>query len=219
VSNLSVVPLFATPFGVVSLPEAQHLNSAVSATLQRHAASDASPLPECTPLYYRSRESEHFGDASVQSLVTHALSGMNRVILAVNAFGEQQLKTWTVQRRVSFAIVESDGGVAPRNFPMTSWCGIYCVGFPSLPADRQDSGVLRLYESRLGHVFSDATTAAMTIPYANGHYAWRPVPGQLAVFPGSVTHGIATNRGSGRLILITLRLRIVAPGQEGWSLW
>ena len=84
---------------------------------------------------------------------------------------------------------------------------------------RADSGVLRLYESRLGTMFADATNAAMRVPFTPGHYTWRPVPGQLAVFPAWLTHEIALLRAPGQLVLVTVRVRFVAPGQKGVMRW
>jgi hypothetical protein len=84
---------------------------------------------------------------------------------------------------------------------------------------RQDSGVLRLYEGRLGTMFADATTSSMHTLYATGHCTWRPVPGSVAVFPAWLRHEIALLRAQGELILLTLRVRFVAPGQEGQANW
>jgi hypothetical protein len=68
-------------------------------------------------------------------------------------------------------------------------------------------------------MFADATNSTMRIPYTPGHYTWQPVPGQIAVFPASIRHEIALVRSSGHLILVTVRVRFVAPGQEGQSGW
>ena len=43
-----------------------------------------------------------------------------------------------------------------------------------------------------------------------GHYAWRPVPGQMAVFPAAITHEIALVRAAGALVIVTARVRFVA---------
>ena len=40
-------------------------------------------------------------------------------------------------------------------------------------------------------------------------------PGQMAVFPASLTHEIALVRSPGPLVLVTVRVRFVAPGQQG----
>jgi hypothetical protein len=115
--------------------------------------------------------------------------------------------------------VAPDGRVPAAIYPLTAWCGIYCVAAPPPSAMRSDSGVLRLYESRLGTMFADATNAAMQVPFTPGHYSWQPVPGQLAVFPGSLTHEIALVRSPGHLVLVTVRVRFVAPGQQGMTRW
>jgi hypothetical protein len=78
---------------------------------------------------------------------------------------------------------------------------------------------LRFYESRLGTMFADATNAAMHMPFTPGHSTWRPVPGQLAVFPAALTHEIALLRSPGQLMLVTVRVRFVAPGQQGLARW
>jgi hypothetical protein len=93
------------------------------------------------------------------------------------------------------------------------------VAAPKPSTTRLDSGLLRLYESRLGTMFADATNAAMRMPYMPAHYGWRPVPGQMAIFPGSVTHEIALVRSTEPLVLVTVRARFVGPGQQGMSRW
>jgi len=71
----------------------------------------------------------------------------------------------------------------------------------------------------LSTTFHDATTAALRIPYSQSHYSWRPVAGQLVIFPGSLIHEIALLKAPEELILITARLRFVGAGQEGYSRW
>ncbi len=124
-----------------------------------------------------------------------------------------------METRAWFTIIEQDGCVPAATHPLTAWCAIYCVAAPAPSGTRQDSGVLRLYESRLGTMLQDATNAEMRMPYRQGHYGWRPVAGQLAVFPASVTHEIALLRSPGPLVLVTARIRCVAPGQQGLGRW
>jgi hypothetical protein len=219
VSSVSIVPIFATPFAVLGLPEAERLNPTVASILQERAAADADPSPASTPHCYRSREDIRLDDPPVQAVSGEVLRGMAGVVAALNQFSEDRMRALTMQTCASFTIVRSNGSVAAHNFPLTSWCGIYCVEAPEPSADRRDSGVLRLHESRMRNMFSDATNSAMPVPYAMGHYAWRPVPGQLAVFPGSTSHEIALIRSPGSLVLLTLRVRFVAAGQTGWVRW
>ncbi len=218
-SGVSIVPIFATPFAVTELPEAERLNSSVAEFLKNFACTDDAPSPTSTPNCYRSRENIRLDSPQLQAVLDEALSGMVAVAAAVSGLSDEQMRQLSAQTSVSFSIVRSNGSLPVHNYPLTSWCGIYCVEAPAPSTDRRDSGVLRLYESRLRGMFSDATNSAMQVPYATGHYAWRPVPGQMAVFPGATSHGIALIRSTGNLVLLTLRLRFVASGQTGWGRW
>jgi hypothetical protein len=218
---LSVVPIFATPFGIVQLPEAHKLNEALARLLAVRAAAESGAAASASgSLWYRSRDDLlEWTDEPVQTACAEILRGIWSVIASINSFTEEQLKSLSMQARGWFTIVHPDGFAPATSYPLTSWCGLYCVESPGPCADRRDSGVLRLHETRLGTMFSDATNAVPHIPFTPGHYTWRPVPGQLAVFPASIRHEIATIRSAGRLMLITVRARFVAPGQEGLSRW
>jgi hypothetical protein len=214
----TVVPILATPFGVVPVPDAGKLNAALAPLFAARAAAGDSP--EQNPLCYRSRDDLlDWPEQPVQQLAGELLRGVYAVVAGVNAFTEAQLRSLVPQARAWFTIVRADGCVPATSYPLTAWCGVYCVEAPEPSASRRDSGVLRLYESRLGTMFADASTSMMRVPFTPGHYAWRPVPGQLAVFPASVTHEIALIRSLGQLTLVTLRVRFVGPGQTGVSTW
>ena len=216
----TVLPILATPFGVVPLPEAERLNAQVAALLQARAEADPDPVRNANPFCYRSREDLlECSEPAVQALGREMLRGLCSVVAAVNEIPDAELRTFVPQARGWFTIVRPDGAVAGTSYPLTSWCGLYCVAAPEPSATRRDSGALRLYESRLGTMFADATNAAMRIPYTPGHYTWAPVPGQMAVFPAATTHEIALIRSPGELVVVGLRVRFVAPGQQGWTAW
>jgi hypothetical protein len=219
VSSVSIVPIFATPFAVLGLPEAERLNPAVARILEGRAAADRDPSPGGTPYCYRSPEDIRLDDPPLQGVCREILRGMVGMVGALNQFSEKHMRDLAMQTCLSFTIVRANGSVPAHNYPLTSWCGIYCVEAPEPSVDRPDSGVLRLYESRLQNMFSDASNAAMQVPYATGHYAWRPVPGRVAVFPGATSHEIALIRSPGSLVVLNLRVRFVAPGQTGWERW
>ena len=65
-------------------------------------------------------------------------------------------------------------------------------------------------------MFQDATHSGIRVPYRPGHYAWRPVPGQMAVFPAAITHEIAMVRAAGALVIVTARVRFVASDHQAW---
>jgi hypothetical protein len=216
---LSIVPIFAAPLGIVPLSAVEPLNPAIAELLAARASNTASS-DTSNPLCYRSAdELLEWPDEPVQRMSTEILRGVSMVMAAVNSFTPEQLQSLTLQARAWFTIVQPDGCVPASTYPMTSWCGMYCVEAPISSAERLDSGVLRLYESRLGTSFSDATNCAMRIPFTTSHFTWRPVPGRLVVFPAYMTHEIALIRGSGRLTLVTVRVRYVAAGQKGVPRW
>ena len=124
-----------------------------------------------------------------------------------------------VQARVWFTIVGTDGCVPATSYPNTSWIGVYCVTAPSPAAARPDSGVLRMHESRLGTMFQDPASMAVRVPYRPGHYSWRPVAGQMAVFPAATTHEIALVRSNGPLVAVTARVRFADSGESWMPPW
>jgi len=214
-----VVPILAAPFGVVPLEGAEALNPALCALFAARMRADVAPGPR-SPLCYRSRDDLlDWPDATVRQLTRSLLQGVSSVVKAVNDFSPEKLSSFTMQARGWFTVVLPDGRVPACNYPLTAWCGVYCVEAPEISATRADSGVLRIYEARLDTMFADATTAAMRLPFRPGHYGWRPVPGQMAVFPASLTHEIAMLRTSGQLALVTVCVRYVALGQQGAARW
>jgi hypothetical protein len=214
-----VVPILATPFGVVPLPDAEALNPTIAALFAARMRADGAAQLR-NPLCYRSRDDLlEWPEDPVRRLAAAIFRGVNSVVSAVNDFTEAQLSSFALQARGWFTIVSPNGHVPATSYPLTAWCGIYCVAAPESSATRADSGVLRFYESRLGTMFADATNAAMHMPFTPGHSTWRPVPGQLAVFPAALTHEIALLRSPGQLMLVTVRVRFVAPGQQGLARW
>jgi hypothetical protein len=214
-----VVPILAVPFGVVPLPDAEALNPALGELFAARMRADGAAQKR-SPLCYRSSDDLlDWPEDPVRRLAPAIFRGVKSVVSAVNELTPAQLDSFAVQARGWFSIVAQNGRVPAANYPLTAWCGIYCVAAPEVSATRADSGLLRLYESRLGTMFADATSAAMRMPYTPGHYGWRPVPGQMAVFPASLTHEIALVRSPGQLVLVTVRVRFVAPGQQGVARW
>jgi hypothetical protein len=212
-----VVPILAIPFGVVPLPDAEALNPALTELFAARMRID--PAGRSSLCYRSGDDLFEWPDDPVRQLKPAIVRGVNSVVASVNDFTQAQLDGFALQARAWFTVVAQNGRVPAANYPLTAWCGIYCVSAPERSATRADSGLLRLYESRLGTMFADATTAAMQMPFTPGHYGWRPVPGQLAVFPASLTHEIALLRSAGPLVLVTVRVRFVAPGQQGVARW
>jgi len=217
--SIAIVPIFATPMAMITLPEASQSSEVVAQLFARHAAANPAPST-AAGLCYQSRDDLlEWPDAPVRQLCGEIMRGVWSTVAAATTLSREQLSTLSVQARGAYTIVQPDGCVPATSHSLTAWCGIYCLQAPEPVATRGDSGVVRFYESRLGTSLADATTSALRAPFLSGHYTWRAVPGQLVVFPGSLTYEIPLIRAVGALTLITVRARFVAPGQEGLTRW
>jgi hypothetical protein len=215
-----VEPIFATPFGQATVPEAARLNPAAAALFAERAVPERAHPASRPPSMFRSRDDLlSWPEDPVRRLMGAIAGAALSVVRSVNQFTDVQFSTLQVQPRAWYSIVWPDGSVASRNFSNAAWCAIYCVGAPQPSATRHDSGLLRLHESFQSTMFSDATNTLLRAPFQSGHRTWQPVPGQMAVFPASIRHEIATLRGDGELVLVTLLLRFLAPGQQGLPWW
>lgn len=216
-----VVPIFATPFGVLTLPRADETNGALLALLRSRATAkwhDPGAAPGA--LVFRSREDLcEWPDEPARLVTQSMLAAVSAVAASVNQFTPERFAALRVQARAWFTIVHPDGCVPSANYPNGSWLAVYCVAAPAPSATRFDSGVLRLHESRYGTMFPDATNSDTVMPYRPGHSTWRPVPGQVAVFPACVTHEVALVRSVGELVLVTARVRYVGSEQTGVPWW
>jgi hypothetical protein len=220
----AIVPILATPLGIASIPESERLNSALSELFAQRMAADS--RPQRSPLCFRSTDDlMEWPEQPVQQLAHDMIGAVYSVVGALNEFSEAQLRSFKLEARAWFTVVRANGSVSAASYPMTAWCAIYCVTAPAISearADgeaRADSGVVRLYESKLGTVFQDASNAAMRIPYSRSHYAWRPVAGKAIIFPACLTHEVALLRAEGELTLVTARMRFIGPGQQGFGRW
>src|SRR5262252_434617 len=178
----TLMPVFATPFAQVSLPVPAALNQSLATLLAARASEERRDPGARDPLCYRSREELfEWPDEPVLALRGELLAGLCTAVLATTLHTEAEFDQLGVQARAAFVIIRPDGCLPAQSLPLASWCGIYCVTAPPAPAGRTDSGVLRLYESRLGGMFADATTWRLRPPFAGGHHLWRPEPGRMAV--------------------------------------
>ena len=75
------------------------------------------------------------------------------------------------------------------------------------------TGVLRLYERRLGSVFRDASNSKLDSPYRYGNHTWTPAPGWLALFPAHVPHEVSVVRCDTPLVLVFAMVRFAETGR------
>lgn len=208
-------PIFALPFCVQRLEELARHNAELQDELRRRAVLARSAQHGYqSPDDLTEQSSEPLGPA-----VAALAEGLRSVVGAISNLDALAMASLRLEKRCWFSVVERYGAIASQAFPMTAWCAVYCVAAPEPSAERFDSGVLRLHETRPGTMFPDATNTQLPGPYASGHCTWRPVAGDMAVFPGFLTHEVALVHGTGSLMLLMMRARFVAPGQSGVGRW
>lgn len=215
---MTVMPIFATPLGIATIADAEPLNSELKPLFAQRAAADAAAVRN--PLRYVGRDDLlEWPEPPVRRLAQQLIGAVYSLVGNTSDLSEAQLRALKLEARAWFTVIRANGAMPATNLPMTAWCAIYCVAAPAAVETRADSGVVRLYESRLASAFQDASTAALRIPFSAAHYSWRPVPGQLLIFPGSLTQEVALLKAPEELILVSARLRFVGAGQEGHARW
>jgi len=217
----TIVPIHATPLGVIPLPEAAKWHAAAAKIISRRAAAEPGrESPRAEPLVcVGTDDAMSWDDPPMRAMMAEILRGIAWMARGVNSFAPGTFESLTLQARAAYLIVNQDGALGARNHSMSAWTGIYCIEAPEPAAERADSGRLRIYETRMYAMFADATTDTMALPFRPGHYGYQLAPGMLAVFPGGAMYEIAPVRGAGRLLALTVQARFVAPGQKGVSGW
>jgi hypothetical protein len=219
--TVNLVPILATPFAAVSVPQAAALNAAVAGLLAERATPErADPAFRPDPLCFRSREDLfEWTDAPALALQQALLAGVCAAVMEANSYQAADFGKLGIQARARFAVVRPNGAIAAASAPLASWCAIYCVAAPPPAPARADSAVLRVYAVRGGMTFIDAANWSMRAPFGANHHIWRPVPGQMAVFPASMLHEVALNRAESDLVLVMLRARFAHPGPSSLPPW
>lgn len=216
---LKVMPILATPLGIATLADAVQFNGLLCELFAQRAAAGQGLAAGDALRICGGPDLLEWPEAPVRRLASALVGAVYQFVGSVSEIGEPQLRACKLEARAWFTVIRPNGRVPAANYPLTSWCAMYCVAAPPPVAERADSGIVRLYETRLGTSFQDASNAVMRIPYSQAHYAWRPAAGQLLIFPGALTHEVAPLRAAAELVLVTVRLRFVGSGQQGLSRW
>lgn len=219
--TVNLVPILATPFAVVTVPQAADLNPTLAPFLRERATAErADPTLRADPLCFRSREDLFdWPEAQALALQQALLAGLCAAVMDANSYSPGEFGKLGIQARARYAIVRPDGAIPAATAPLASWCAIYCVAAPPSSPARVDSAALRLYAVRSGMTFIDAANWRLRAPFGGDHQIWRPVPGQMAAFPASMLHEVALNRSGSDLILVMLRARFAQPGASGLPPW
>lgn len=214
----AVLPILATPLGRITMEDADAVNAALIEHIAQRRALEGARASG--PLLYRTADDLfERPEPPVHELATEMLRGALSLIASINAMTDAQFRALRIESRGWFAQVSQHGCVPAANYPLTAWCALYCISVPPISAQRPDSGSVRFYQSGFGTMLQDATNAQLRMPFAAGHYTWRPTAGEMVVFPASTLHEVALQHAPGELRLACARMRFVAPDQEGLGRW
>jgi hypothetical protein len=217
----TIVPIFATPFAIVPLAGEADLNAALAALFLSRATEEyRDPESARDALCFRSRENLfEWPQEAVQRLRREMLGGICAAVMAVNRYTEAEFDALGVQARARFAIVRPNGSIPAATAPLASWYALYCVAAPPPTAARVDSAMLRLYAIRDASMFLDAASYRLREPFAREHHVWRPVAGEMAVFPASILHEVALNRTEASMLLVSARARFSHGAEAQLAPW
>lgn len=219
--TVNLVPILATPFATVTVPEAAELNPALASYLGDRATPEhADPAFRPDPLCFRSREDLFESpDAPPVALQGALLPGICAAVMDANSGAPAEFGKLGIQARARVAVVRPEGAIPAATAPLASWHAIYCVAAPPAAPSRADSATVRLYAVRGGMMFIDAANWQLRPPFGANHHIWRPVPGQMCVFPASMLYEVTLNRGSSELILVMIRARFAHPDTPSLPPW
>jgi hypothetical protein len=217
----TVMPIFATPFAIVPTGGTEALNATLASLFLSRATEEyRDPRAARNPLCFCGREDLfEWPDEPTEELRRQMLGGICAAVMAVNRYTEAEFDALGLQARARFTIVRPNGCIPAASAPLASWFVVYCVAAPPPAPARADSAVLRLYAIREGTMFLDAANWRLRDPFNGSHHVWRPVPGQMAVFPASILHEVALNRTEANLLLVTARARFAHGGQVEAPPW
>ena len=217
----NLIAMFAQPFASLPLPGGREINPALLKLIGARASDPhRDPLMRSDPLCFKGREDLfEWPEEPAARLRQEMLAGVCSAVMAANTFTEEEFDAFSVQARARIVIVRPNGALPATSVPLASWCGLYCVSAPPPNPARPDSASLRLYESRMANMFLDASNWRLKPPYSPGHHLWLPTAGVMAVFPASIMHEVALNRGDGDMILAVCRVRFANQTMEALPPW
>ena len=199
--------LFATPFAVAVLPEAERINAAFSSEIHRvhRPAGTSGPGP-----YWKYPTGQ-------SRLVVEAMRDLTAATLIVLAAmtGRQEdedVARWQIASH--FHVLDSGGSIAVHSHPAVAWEASYIVELSGRVAGAGASGAslggeLEFQDPRGMAPVMYAPDLTFRAPDGETLGVSRNLsvkPGLLAIYPGWLMHAVNVYRAKGQRLSVTLRL-------------
>ena len=197
-TDIGIVPLFATPFASVNTGADREFNERVAILCESlQPGSSAQGRDDFFTL----------ADPAAAELRRVMLSHASGVVAGLSSVAD--VTKLQIQTRGWCSVVSRNGHVPAQHFPGASWLAMYCAQAGESDTGTGSAGVLRLYERRLGSVSRDASTSELKPPFRYGNHTWTPVPGFMAMFPAHVAHEVSVVRSDTPLVLVFAMIRFI----------
>lgn len=195
-STIQVRPLFAVPFGEVSMASCERLNRELEALfLQRETEEHRNPAPSHVPQLetFESRFNLfRWPEACVQELRHFMLDAIARMVIETTTLRMEDVARLQFHNHTWFHVSRYAGSFIAHNHPLAAWSAVYCVRAGEAVAEQPDSGVLRFLDVRQGAAaYTDPATTPLRRAYALRPAEFHLVPGQMVIFPSYVFHEVA----------------------------
>ncbi|WP_419571051.1 putative 2OG-Fe(II) oxygenase [Rheinheimera sp.] len=206
-----ILPMFATPFVVVSFPDPERMNAGLSEffdllTSQGNQYRNKHPHNYVQDELFESNfDLFKFDQPDVQALRNFILQSIGWVITKLNGYSREQMDKIQLFADAWFHITEFGGYFYTHNHPMASWSAVYCVDPGDDVEGKPDSGVLRFHDPRPHcNAYLDGGNAGLNGVYNTSNFNFKLQPGQLVIFPSYLQHEVAPFFGKKRRITVAV---------------
>ncbi len=205
--SAKLVSLFAVPLSIIQLPGCAALNEELEALfLSRETDENRNPTPSHSPQQetFESRFNLfRWPETCIQTLRSFVLDSLVQTVRGLVPAAPEELARLTVHNHTWFHITRYAGSFVAHNHPLASWSAVYCVRPGEQPRAHPESGLLRLFDPRVGaDAYQDAANRTLQAPYGVGPVDLRLEAGQLVVFPSYLMHEVTPFYGSDTRITV-----------------
>jgi hypothetical protein len=186
---------FAVPLGEARLTACDRLNRELEALfLARETDEYRNPTPTHVPQQemFESRFNLfRWPEDCVRELRSFVLDCVAQTVIQTSNVQPEELARLQMHNHTWYHVTRYAGSFVAHNHPLASWSAVYCVRSGERLADRRESGVLRLMDTRLGaDAYLDAANRRLRAPFALNAREMRLEAGQVVVFPSYVFHEV-----------------------------
>lgn len=191
----TVKPVFAVPLGEARLAHCARLNGELEALfLTRESDEYRNPMPSHIPqeeLFESRFNLFTWPERCVQELRRFMLDTVAQVVLQATALAATDFARLKFHNHTWFHITRYAGSFVSHNHPMASWSAVYCVRAGAAVPGQPPSGLLRLFDPRVGAAaYLDSANVHLHPPFALSPIELRLEEGQVIVFPSYLFHEV-----------------------------